>query len=106
MLAQKKCFLFVEARNTLSSLICSTIHSSLLSIRLAKRFFAFFDTGVTNAVSMILEVDWIYRRRLRIIVIIHPMSDSVKNLENLVAILTLGEKRNCEFFSHECLCII
>lgn len=52
---QKKLRPLLERRNTRFSLICSTIHSGLLFIKLANLFFAFLLLGETNARSNITE---------------------------------------------------
>ena len=48
----------MDVRNTLLHVCCSMMQVSILPIRLAKRFFAFFEMGVTDAVCMgDLELD-------------------------------------------------
>jgi hypothetical protein len=51
---QKKFLPFFDLKKTRFPLICSTIHSGCLSIKLAKRFFALLLLGVTNARVIVL----------------------------------------------------
>ena len=52
-ITQKWFLPFSDVRKTLSCVCCSMTHCALLHIRLAKRFFALREIGVTIAVSMI-----------------------------------------------------
>ena len=56
-ITQKWFLPFSDVRKTLLPLCCSMMHCALLLIRLAKRFFAFLEIGVTSAVFMNLDVD-------------------------------------------------
>lgn len=59
VLTQKKFLPLAERRKTRLSLVCSIIHSGLLSIMLANRFFALFDFGVTKTELVIGLFDYL-----------------------------------------------